>query len=330
MSDCHTVTQCPRCQSPHFKRNGHIRGEQYFLCHGCRRSFTARTGKSLNRIRRQAEYQQFVKEFPARRGLRQDAARLKVSVASVWRWRHRVLAEKAQSEAESEPQLEGEVAVSCCTLDADRAYWSWWSNDIWHRYWGPKRKSPPQAGPTTVLFVAQSTPLDDYPTWTSRRLGSSEALGLLRPYEPIRARCLVLPGIPSRSDFSVTLSKVLKPGTMAQTPRGRLQVPKAGEHPPQHRRSPEFDAEGNPVYIPEFFYDEHVRWMTFGQKHPFVDRTRLRILRGAFYRWMIPFRGVAVKYLHRYVAWFNLAVATAADLAFWARPNAHRLMQATG
>lgn len=312
-------TRCPRCESQRIKRNGHIGGVQYFYCHHCRRSFNARTGHGQSNIRLRVEYQQFVASFSEVRPLRQDAARLGISVATAWRWRHRVLHCMAQEQAAAGPHLQGEVVVHSWTIDRERSYWSWWVNVYWHRFRGPLCKTPPRSEPTTVLFVASTAPLEPPPFTTgsnpfqphpsSESSAISNANGPPKLPDVVHAMCYAVPGIPGRSDFSTLMPKILKPGGVAQTVSGRLQILHEDENPPTQMRDLVFDEDNNPLFMPEYFYRGRVKWAAFGSKRPVMDRTRLLKVRHAFLHWMMRFRGVAVKYLDRYVAWYNAAVA---------------------
>lgn len=83
---------CPRCGSRDFVRKGRdADGTRRYLCRGCGRTFTARTGSLLSNPRLPPEkWRAFASCMASRAPLRDTAARVGVSLATAWFMRMRV------------------------------------------------------------------------------------------------------------------------------------------------------------------------------------------------------------------------------------------------
>lgn len=106
---------CPRCGSSGVVKNGSFRlvsGDrvQRYLCQSCRRTFSPLTGKPAYRVRKLAAWNAAVHLLAASLPLRRTASRLKISVSTAFRWRHRALAALSR---QARP-LGGAVSVTMC------------------------------------------------------------------------------------------------------------------------------------------------------------------------------------------------------------------------
>lgn len=273
---------CPRCDSNNFKRNGHAAGVQLYFCRCCNRTFNARTGTRLARLRRRDQCQRFLQQMMTTcRSLRHDAALLGVSAATVWRWRHQELAKAVQRQNVEAPSLRGVVVLDSFTLAKERSTWGRDWNVCWkRRHIDIPVRTTPGACQVTVLFAVE----------LKRTAGGKQS-----NWEPVprKTTCLVIQDTPNPWALGQALSRRLVPGSWAQTPRGRVEV-----------LPTERSFQGN-----EDFPSNHRLKFRLGKALKPKDCWPARALRGAFNRWMTRFQGVAVTYLERYVAWFNVLSA---------------------
>lgn len=104
---------CHHCQATAVQGHGSYKRRdgtclKRYLCRACGRTFSEATGTPACRLRKRKEWNEMVHLLTDYLPLRKMAARLKVSLSTAFRWRHRALAALAQ---QPRPQLEGRVCV---------------------------------------------------------------------------------------------------------------------------------------------------------------------------------------------------------------------------
>lgn len=296
---------CPRCGSPRFKRNGRRPTGQLYFCHVCRRSFTARTGTPFARRRRAWERQCFRRGFDAIRPLRQDARALGVSVATVWKWRHERLAELVEEE-EALPKLAGAVAVDPLIVSHRHAYWCSPAN--WRHTRDPRHQRPDGIPPDFLFFLAEVEPPADLTHIAGR--GTGRRMALFAPETLL-----------SEGELGALLADRLRPGSWADTVRGRLQIlspdpagapgegARVSGRPPSSTGLPRGDGGRSLRVIGVGKSGQRACWEWPGQRGQRFSTAPARELRRTFIRWMARFRGVPLYYLNRYATWFNADIA---------------------
>ncbi len=122
---------CPHCRASTVIRYGKNRGRQRYRCRACGRTFNAFTGTFLARLRHKRERILFERqEMPRSTPLRQSAARLGISVATAFRWRHAVLAAWSR-QIPVPPQPKGDVVavvLSYRDVTSPRSWLRAWKN----------------------------------------------------------------------------------------------------------------------------------------------------------------------------------------------------------
>lgn len=304
---------CPRCRSPRFKRNGCRRTGQRYFCHACRRSFNARTGTPLARLRCAQERERFRRGFDAVRPLRQDAQALGVSVATVWKWRHERLAELVEHE-EALPTLTGAVAVDPLVVSDQHAHWC--SPAHWSHRREPRYRRPDGVRPDFLFFLAEVEPPGDIAHLVER--GRNRRVVLFAPETLL-----------GEMELGGLLADRLTPGSWADTVRGRLRILPPGpagatakdasaSEPPSAKGAPCGERGRSLRMIGVGKSGRRACWEWPHQRGERFHTARARELRRTFIQWMARFRGVRFSYLDRYVAWFNTAVATRPEVALLA------------
>jgi transposase-like protein len=86
-----TIKACPRCGDIDIAKAGHKDGMQRFLCKGCKRTFNAKTGTPMARLRMDNKHIQNAEFMIEGLSLRQAARKLDVNTKTAFLWRHRFL-----------------------------------------------------------------------------------------------------------------------------------------------------------------------------------------------------------------------------------------------
>src|SRR5690606_33462342 len=84
-----------------------------YLCRACGRTFSEATGTPACRLRKRKEWNEMAHLLTDYLPLRTMAARLKVSLSTAFRWRHRALAALGH---QPRPQPAGRVCVGCFVI----------------------------------------------------------------------------------------------------------------------------------------------------------------------------------------------------------------------
>ena len=85
--------KCPNCASVRVVKNGKGRGYvQRYLCRGCGRTFSFRTGTFLSHSRKDiAKWRLYVKTMELRLSLRKAAKACQITLKTAFQWRHKIL-----------------------------------------------------------------------------------------------------------------------------------------------------------------------------------------------------------------------------------------------
>jgi transposase-like protein len=82
---------CVHCRSAHVRRHGFFRRRQRYRCLACRRTFSDLTGTAQAYTKRPLDWQEYKRCMDDGLTIRQAAARVEISVATSFRWRHALL-----------------------------------------------------------------------------------------------------------------------------------------------------------------------------------------------------------------------------------------------
>lgn len=82
---------CPRCDSNRIQRWGQFSGRKRFRCKGCGRTFSDLTGTPAAYIKKLCLWEQYGLRLAASDSVRSSARQLRISPATAFRWRHRLL-----------------------------------------------------------------------------------------------------------------------------------------------------------------------------------------------------------------------------------------------
>lgn len=103
------AVRCPHCGGRRLTRWGWLLGRQRYRCGGCRKTFTTLTGTPQAYSKLPEKWPEIVWCMAERLPVRQTAARLGIHPSTALRWRHRLLAALEKSEL---PALGGVVEVT--------------------------------------------------------------------------------------------------------------------------------------------------------------------------------------------------------------------------
>lgn len=264
------VTCCVHCGHDRISKHGYTSaGTQRFRCSSCRRTFTPYSGSQFHRIQKREIFIKFARLMSQCNSLRADARLLGVSPATVWRWRHRILKELCRHEGTVSPGIDTAVLTSQ-TLDCRRMVWGKAGNHAWqHRH---REK---------LIFIPE--PKEGFKPVLSFCVAGKTSSPLVLFFS-VRASHAVA----SRLYDPSMLGKLYRQATVFVAHGGRMIA-----------------LNGTRTARPTPSVSVTPGW----KRRPATTEQRLYAaledLRDGFFRWLGRFRGVAVKYLNAYAAWFT-------------------------
>lgn len=267
---------CPRCSSTRVVRNGHRNGYQRFLCRGCNRTYGHNTVPGSNGARLVGKHAAFLALCHTPLPLRVAAQQIGAALSTVFRWRHAYLQGLERDEPSRCSSFNDTVAALFTSVCINDRY----------RYF-PRRQIPEIA-----RFPAISA-------WDTRA-GAITHLVQCQDGQVIDQVCIYNHRRLTRRDFVQIVSQHVAPGTMLVSPFGNGTVRESLDEQPS-------SMEGNLDTV-EWFMGARARKLLSDDKIADDISTARKLaarLRVAFRRWMRAFRGIAVYYVERYVAWFN-------------------------
>jgi transposase-like protein len=90
-------TNCPHCKSDRILGHGKFKGRLRYKCSECRKTFTGLTGTTASGIHKVAEFEQLVELMIEGISIRKAAAKLKVTMSTIFTWRHKILASLSET-----------------------------------------------------------------------------------------------------------------------------------------------------------------------------------------------------------------------------------------
>lgn len=90
-------TNCPHCKSDRILGHGKFKGRLRYRCSECRKTFTGLTGTTASGIHKVAEFEQLVELMIEGISIRKAAAKLKVTMSTIFTWRHKILASLSET-----------------------------------------------------------------------------------------------------------------------------------------------------------------------------------------------------------------------------------------
>lgn len=268
-----TAGRCVHCGHSRVWGHGRTsRGHKRFICTNCSRTFTLHTGKRLHRIRLREERIRFARLVMLGHSVRQDARILGISPSTVWRWRHEWM-RRQEIRAQNRPRhFQDKAVLIRHQLLNGRTFWGQLSN----RQWAERH----QLDYLDLIVRSQHdsfpAPAIHFTVSTPEPSGSAPSFSVIAEQAPTAALDAL--------DFA----------TEAYALEGSWLVPLSAE-----------DLIGGI----EKGSTGAIRWE--GRGSPLYAECRAtQGLQLMFCRWMARFRGVAVKHLGRYVAWFEAALAS--------------------
>lgn len=289
--------RCPGCGGTSVIRHGSFRMAsgrriQRYLCKSCRRTFSPNTGTPAYRIRKLEGWREMVELLADDLSLRRIASRLGIALSTAFRWRHRALAVLS---AQHRGPLGGDVRVRTFLVKYSEkgsritngpGSWGYWN--IVRRGPGPERD--PHCGPARTSrprfrLLIEGRPLHVMVAETvggyelsilgqGRQTPEMLELGLCEMVRP-GSRLIVFGGNEFKAACE-SLGYVYEDGyaAAARQPNPAPSEPAGGAGT---------EAEADPASA--------VRVCSQFPKLPSG--------------WLAQFRGVATKYLDRYLAWFR-------------------------
>ena len=270
---------CPHCSGTRIAGHGWFARKsgglaRRFRCLSCGRTFSTNTGTPAAYIKHQSKFRKMVEQMVETSSLRVSANQIGVHLSTMFRWRHRWLAAKCREER---PALEGQVAVSMAAVPYSekgsricRGPGSW---GYWNRYLrGPQPDR-------LAVPVVRSEPF--------RPLIDGRAVSVLVAHNRSCHASVVLGQKPGVDRIQDAIKEVVSPRAEVHDfgrRAGRSQIAEACER----------------LNLP----------CLDGQKMmPKAKTTAERLFASGQWQnpnsWLVPFRRVATKYLHHYMAWFS-------------------------
>ena len=249
----HDGFACPRCRAHEVQRWGRERsGVQRYRCLACRRTFNDLTGFAMAGTRLPAHWEQYAEAMRQSLSCRRAAALLDVNHKTVWRWRHRVMAQLAPAE----PLLSGIV-------EADETFF---------------RRNFKRLKPVGRRKRKRGTAAGN-----PRGLGKDKVPVLIARSRSGETRSAVLPGTATREALATALRGMVDPAsTLCTDGSGALRA--AAQEVGVRKHVALVAARGE-------------------RKRGIYHVQSVNSYQGRLKQWLAPFRGVATKYLHRYLAW---------------------------
>jgi len=252
----HDGFACPRCRAHDVQRWGRERtGMQRYRCRACRRTFNDLTGTAMAGTRMPAVWESYAETMRQSLSCRRAAAILGVDHKTVWRWRHRVMA-----------QLAPEGRPLAGIVEADETFF---------------RRNFKRSRPVGRRRRKRGTE-----SGNPHGLGRDKVPVLIARSRAGETRAVVLPGTATREALAQALRDVVDPaGTLCTDGSGALK------------------AAAREVRV-----RKHVALVASRgeRKRGIYHVQSVNSYQGRLKQWLAPFRGVATKYLHRYLNWHIL------------------------
>ena len=90
-------TACPHCKSDKIYGHGKFKGRSRYRCSNCKKTFTGLTGTSASGIHKISEFEQYLELTVEGITIRKAASKLKVTMSTIFSWRHKILASLSKS-----------------------------------------------------------------------------------------------------------------------------------------------------------------------------------------------------------------------------------------
>lgn len=289
-------------------------GEQRYRCLACGRTFTRFSGRVGNFIRKRFAFETYLAAMYEARPVRKDADKLGVAPSTIWRWRHQVMRVFAERRSKEHLRWEGAAVAMTRFIGKRRRLWGVAYEGKWMDRRGLAGQWQKEYGRgengLMVHFVAETRQDNQAPQLTIE-IGTGSILYPCIP-KPFVTK------VPSRPDYWEFGGINYYPISYQATPRDIALL----------RQQPMM----SPIRL----------WNLRRKKQlpeRFVSRTmhkaanKARKLSNFFLSWSRRFRGLALKYLERYVAWFFYDLRSqrlkvpdwylASPCANWARAQSH-------
>lgn len=279
------ITKCPHCGGSVLYRHGATRcGEQRFRCRDCRRTFTRFSSRFGGLIRKRSAFSRYLGMFHHARPVREDAKKLGVAPSTVWRWRHQIIRFLAQRRNEQRLCWQGDAVAVTCFIGRRRRFWGITSEFLWAYRRGLYDEWLMVRGRgipgTLVHFIAEARAGDAGNL--SIEIGEGS---ILHPCVPQSFVSKVL----SRPKYWESVGQRLFPVSYRNAPDDMIQLAK------------------KPMMSPIRLWTMRYRQETCAPlASPVMKRAaqKASALYELFLGWSARFRGVSLKYLERYIAWF--------------------------
>lgn len=90
-------TCCPHCHSEKILGHGKFKGRSRYRCADCKKTFTGLTGTTASGIHKVSEFEEFVELTIQGITIRKAAAKLDVTMSTIFSWRHKILSSLSKS-----------------------------------------------------------------------------------------------------------------------------------------------------------------------------------------------------------------------------------------
>lgn len=279
---CQEQPACPRCGSTEIVRNGHSHSRRRLLCHGCKRSFGPTTVVTAEGVRLPEQHAAFLELCRTPLPLRTAAKQVSVSLSTAFRWRHAFLQRLEEEEQSHSADLSGRVAVACSNVCANE---------------------PRQASGSTERVAPAIARFPALTAWNTR-VATITHLVECQNGQVTQQFSHYSQDHPERSGLGAIVAQHVLPGTEFQSQYGQGIVIESRSWP----FGPSFHNGPTPI---KWQLGTRARGSAGDSRceaekeEAFLSRRAATRLRLAFRRWMRAFRGIAVRHIGRYTAWFN-------------------------
>lgn len=279
------VTKCPHCGGSVLHRHGTTRsGEQRFRCHDCRRTFTRFSNRFGSHIRKRNAFERYLEMLHAARPVREDAKKLGVAPSTVWRWRHQVIRFLSKRRNEQRLHWQGDAVAATHFIGRRRRFWGVTSEALWAYRHGLLSEWFMVRGrgiPGTLVHFITEVREGDAGNITIE-IGEGS---ILHPCIPKSFVAKVL----SQPKYWEYRGERLFPVSYHDAPDDMIQLAK------KPRMSP--------IRLWTMRYQKET---AAPLDSPVMRKTarKARELCHLFLGWSARFRGISLKYLERYIAWF--------------------------
>lgn len=269
------VHACPYCGGLRLRRWGHLAGRLRYRCQACARTFTSQTGRPEAYLKRLRKWRRMPVCLARRWSIRLTAAQLGIHPSTAFRWRHRWLDFLRNR---PRPPLQGIVEVVDTYLSESAKGQRCLARP-------PRRHAVPHLRFDEAERVWVVLACD--------RQGNRFAAKLDWPPVPADS----LRDIPRVAMLEPVLLPRLSPGSTLHTERRTWYADLCRRHGIPHRAVRD-------LAKPHFTADERRRWAETPEGRLGYHINAAGALRRRLKPWLIPFRGVATRYLDNYLAWF--------------------------